>query len=208
MPRWTAESTTRFQFTKTALQALRDGEKCRKVVHDAKVAGLMAELRPGGNLTFYFYRWLDRRPLKMKIGRFPEITIDQARSQASEWTGSVARGIDPRDRRREVRDEATFGSLCDHWIASHAKPRKKTWREDERIIDKYLGRWQTRKLSRITKVDVQALHLQAGEKHGKYAANGPRRGRWGVPRELAGSRIPPMPWRIRLRRQRSSFPGG
>jgi integrase len=162
----------RLAFTKTALERLlmdHDGE--RLVVHDTKQPGLIAELRPGGTLSFYLYRWSNGRPCRLRIGSYPAVGIDAARDQCRKWIGKQVDGVDLSVLRRQKRDEATLKDLFEHWLEQHAKPHKRTWHEDERQYRKFLSHWASRRLSAIRTNDVLALHTRVGREHGHYAAN-------------------------------------
>ena len=158
-------------FTKTALEALiEDHERERVVVNDKKQPGLIAELRPGGTLTFYLYRWADGRPHRIRIGAFPAVSIDQARDKATTLLADLVRGIDPAALKRQRRQEPTFADLFAQWL-EHAKENKRTWAEDERQYKTLLTGWKLRRLSTITRRDIQARHKSIKKAHGKYAAN-------------------------------------
>lgn len=159
-------------FTQTALRKLvgRQGE--RLTVHDDKTPGLRAELREGGRVSFYlFKRMPGGGPIRKRLGGFPELTVEDARLHAANALGDMAKGINPAKASRDRRREATVKELFSHWIENHAKPHKKTWREDERQYEVYLSAWKNRKLSDVTPAEVQALCSKLGEKHGRYTAN-------------------------------------
>lgn len=162
----------KINFTKAALEQLlelHDGE--RITVTDAKQPGLIAELRPGGSLSFYFYKWGNGKPHKVKIGGFPDMTVDAARKEVQRKIVVVAAGGDPSADRREKRGEWTLGELWEHYLEHHSKPRKRSWKEDEAQWKRYLLSWRKRQLSEIKKSDVQALHNRLGKDCGPYAAN-------------------------------------
>ena len=162
---------SKIQFTKAAIQAqIKSAAGERRVVRDAQQPGLVIDIRPGGSATFYLYRRIDGRPTRLKIGRFPERTIEQARKLAAKHLGQVAEGRNPQRELLALRRGRTLGSLFDHWLL-HAKAHKKTWAEDERIFNTLLSSWKARRLSEISKADVQARHSQIGAKNGRYAAN-------------------------------------
>ena len=52
----------------------------------------------------------------------------------------------------------TFAELCDEYIERHAKPKKKTWKEDKRIMGcDLLPRWRHSTPAEITRSDVRAV---------------------------------------------------
>jgi integrase len=159
-------------FTQATLSKLL-GTKCKRlVIHDPRTTGLRAELRAGGGISFYLFRRMPGggRPMRFKLGRFPEITIEDARNHALELIGRMARGENPAELRRKRRSEATLSELHALWMI-HAKAHKKTWANDQINFDRYLSKWKNRPLNSIVKADVRSLHLKLGEKHGHCTAN-------------------------------------
>ena len=53
----------------------------------------------------------------------------------------------------------------------YSKLHKKTWKYDERDIPRFLGQWFHRKLSSITKQEIQTLHEKIRVENGLYQAN-------------------------------------
>src|SRR5262249_34843764 len=90
--------------------------------------------------------------------------------RAAEVNAGVAKGIDPRQAKREMRAELTFGEFFAEYLEKHAKAHKRTWDEDQRIFHRDLKAWHNRRLSEITHADVLALHVRKGH-DGKYQAN-------------------------------------
>ena len=112
------------------------------------------------------------------------MTLAEARAKAGEVSDQAALGIDPRQLRASEkaanrrRSENTFGAIADLYIAKYAKPRKRTWREDQRILDSYVKPvWGEIPITEITRADVaglmDAVEDEAKKKTGKgfYMAN-------------------------------------
>ncbi len=167
----TKREPQKFNFTKPKLSALEPPANGREYVYDARTPGLTICITEKGTKTFYFYRRIDGRPVRLKIGRFPEISIEKARTNATKFAGQIADGKNPQQERKAARKDMTFGELFDHFMENHSKIHKKTWQEDQRQFDRYLKPFASRKLSAITSDDFAALHRRMGEKNGPYAAN-------------------------------------
>ncbi len=161
----------KINFTKAVLADLLANYDGRKVVHDAKQSGLIAELRSADSLSLYLYKWHDGRPQKIRLGKFPEITIDQARNECQKLLGKYAAGDNPAAERRAARVEHTLGALFDHWLETYAKLHRRTWSEDQRQFNLHLAHLRSRRLSSISQSEVQALHAKIGNSSGKFAAN-------------------------------------
>ncbi len=161
----------RFPFTVARLQAIERPDKGRVYHYDEKSPGLCVCVTHTGRRTFYFYKKIDGRPQRIRLGRFPGVSIGDARDAVAEMSGEVARGADPAEERRARRESPSLQDLFDHWWETHSKPHKRTWEDDKRIFDKYLGRHRNRRLATITKADVQRWHTAFGADHGPYQAN-------------------------------------
>ncbi len=163
-------AVSKLSFTNDRLMKLPVPEKGRAYHYDEKVPGLCICVTHAASRTFYFYRKVDGRPQRNRLGKFPDVSIDAARDAAKEMTGEIAKGRDPAAERRSRRESLTLGGLYDHWI-QYAKSHKRTWQEDERLYNNFLEKWQNRSLAAIRKQDIRALHTTIGEENGRYAAN-------------------------------------
>ncbi|WP_322528701.1 tyrosine-type recombinase/integrase [Salinicola sp. LHM] len=152
----------RITFTKKTLDALPlPAEGKRATYTDAKTPGLELRVTPKGTKTFTCQRWVraDSRPERVTLGRYPAMTIEQARRQALEVSSAIAGGHNPAEVRRQLRGELTFGGLFVEFMRLHSKPKKKTWREDQRNYDRHLApTLGKRKLSSLARKDFAQLH--------------------------------------------------
>lgn len=166
-----SKAARRFAFSKKKLESLIPPDTGRDVYSDSKTPGLILRITPTGSKSFYFYKKVKGRPVRMLLGKFPEISVENARTACHATAGKIALGKDPAAERRAARHEQTVGGLFSFWLETHAKQRKRTWPEDERQYNTFLKPWANRRLSSVKKADVQALHARIGEKNGRYAAN-------------------------------------
>ncbi|HEY2530526.1 MAG TPA: integrase arm-type DNA-binding domain-containing protein [Xanthobacteraceae bacterium] len=112
-------SSKRAPLTKTKIEKTAVSPGARQVMlWDSVVVGLAVRCLPGGSKTFVFrYRphggGRSVNPRVLRLGAFPSISLDDARSASRIHAGSVARGLDPAQERAEVRrrDRATLGKL-------------------------------------------------------------------------------------------------
>jgi integrase len=161
----------KINFTQAAIDRLPAPAEGRTYYADAKTPGLVLCVWHTGVRTFELYKRMGGRPRRLKIGRFPGVTVEQARKEVARMTGELAQGSNPAHARRAARDETTVGELFALYLDGHAKPHKRTWKEDEAQYKRYLARWKARKLSELRPADVTALHAKIGRENGHYAAN-------------------------------------
>ena len=80
---------------------------------------------------------------RLKLGTYPAMKLAQARIEADEAKNVADKGGDPFADRAREKNEKTFAELATEYLERHAKPKKKTWREDDRILKKdVLPRWR------------------------------------------------------------------
>ncbi len=118
------------------------GKPSRYVLWDDDLRGFGVRIFPSGVKTFVLsYRSGGRKRL-MKIGRYGVLTVDQARKKARKLLSRVDEGADPlaelQEKRLKASQAKTVSELCDIFIERHAKVRKKSWKEDQRKIDKLI----------------------------------------------------------------------
>ena len=167
----TKQPPQRIHFTKGALDALSPPESGRCYVYDAKAPGLCLCVTSTGAKTFYCYYKSDGKPRRYRIGAFPSISVENARDAAKKLAGKIADGRDPHMERIAGRKRPTLRDLWEHWLETHAKLHKRTWRDDERQFYKYLGEFHDRRLDSIRTADVAAWHGRMGKEHGPVQAN-------------------------------------
>jgi integrase len=167
-------SGTRLKFTKKSLLDIAppvSGQGKTAAYYDTEEKGLMLLASAGGTKTFYLYTKVAGRPERIKLGRFPDLSVENARKQAAEHKASIIRGINPNTEKKKLRAETTFGELFHEYMERYSKKHKKSWQYDEREVKKFLSTWFNRKLSSFTKQEIQRLHERIGEENGLYQAN-------------------------------------
>ena len=87
-----------------------------------------------GHFTFRWggkFRWL-------LLGEYPSTALVTARKKARAARKDLDDGQDPRARRqaalRAALSEKTFREVAEAYLEEHARPKKRTWRSDERLL--------------------------------------------------------------------------
>ncbi len=159
-------------FTLASLKALPNAKAgSRDYYYDNKTSGLGIMVFPSGTKTFFLYKRVNGRPEKIKLGRFPEITPEQARAKAYKDIADIGKGINPNKKKKELHDEAIFSELFQRYFEEHAKIRKRSWKDDLGLYNRYLKPLDSKKISSITRSDLEKLHNGIKNKAGLYAAN-------------------------------------
>lgn len=162
----------KFNFTKASIDALPSPEKGKRAYYyDTNEKGLILDVKPSGAKSFYLYRKIDGKPERVYLGLYPDMKIPEARAAAAIKKGMIAKGVNPQDEKRKIRQEITFGELFQMYMERYSKVHKRSWAYDEREVNKFLSHWFKRKISSIKKHEVQKLHEDIRAKNGLYQAN-------------------------------------
>ena len=151
----------RINFTKAAIDALPIPESGkRNTYHDLKTSGLQLRVTSTGVKTFSVFRRIKRGdPERITLGRYPDMTIEQARREAVRIASDIAEGKNPAEVKRGHKAELTFSDLFGDYMERHSMPKKKTWAEDQAqyrlYLEKPLGK---KKLSTIDRRSIAHIH--------------------------------------------------
>lgn len=161
-----------FLFTQLKIDSLSIPEHGKRAYYkDEKEAGLILDVRSSGSKSFYLYKKINGRPERILLGQYPDMKIPEARAKAAVLKGQIAKGINPQEEKRKIRQEITFGDLFNQYMERYSKLQKRSWMYDEREVNKFLSHWLKRKVSSIKKYEVQRLHEDIRRNNGLYQAN-------------------------------------
>ena len=166
-----ATDNNAFSFTHSRLEAVKPPKTGRDSYRDTKVAGLTFVITANDSRSFYFVKRINGKPTRLRIGSYPDTSIDEARKEAQKYTGEIVKGGNPHQARRTKNNAATLEELFNYWLNSYAKTHKKTWQEDIRVFQKYCGTIKSKQLTTLTKADIVKWHQSIGKKNGHYQAN-------------------------------------
>lgn len=76
-----------------------------------------------GSKTFYVVTRTDEGMAWIKLGTFPDMTIEQARNEATKRLGEFAAGKNPAKIKREEKQKLTLGQAFDQYMKMYAGPR-------------------------------------------------------------------------------------
>jgi len=168
------------KFTDTGIRNLKP-KPVRYIVWKNGGEGLGLRVSPSGRKSFVFMYRFNGTPRMMSLGRYRDgraegLTLAQANKAHAEAMEKMERNIDPGAekviKRRMEREAETVQDLADEYIERYAKPKKRSWGEDQRILNKdVLPAWKKRKAKEITRRDVIRLLDGIVDRGAPVAAN-------------------------------------
>jgi integrase len=131
---------------------------------------------PSGKKSFIFFYQFGARKRRMTIGKYPRCSLADAKRIHREALTSLEGGKDPamekHDQKIDERDASTINALIEIYLEKWAIPRKKTWKEDRRILFKDIKPiWGKRKAKDIKRREVIDLLDKIKERGAPIIAN-------------------------------------
>ena len=147
-------------------------------VRDDQFTGFALRVTANGIKSFVWEGRIHGRTRRITLGQFPTLSVLEARNAAFATKTAIVRGEDPAQESADLRAQVTLGQLADAYIERHAKPRKRSWREDDALIKNHIPQaWRHRRVCDISRADIIELRDTVARKRnprkkGKAAAEG------------------------------------
>lgn len=145
--------------------------KQRSYYRDSQVRGLFLYISPGGTRSFYVRRMSGGRADRLFIGRFPDISIEQARAKAMSFHTDLSVGHSQVEEKRSSNSELSLSELFELYLERHMQKSRRTGPAAKQCFENWFSHWKNRKLSSISRESLEILHAQLASERGKYTAN-------------------------------------
>ena len=156
------------RFNKSSLSGLPNAPEGKRVTyHDTEQPGLTLRVTHAGAKTFAIQRRrkLDSKVERVTLGRYPDMTIEQARRAARESLNKLAEGKSPNSEKRQRvadakhkrADQLTVQDVLDDYVAN-AGIRESTVKSYKSSLGSVLNKDMKKPISEITVNDVRAFH--------------------------------------------------
>ena len=144
----------------------------RDTYHDTNVAGLTLRVTSTGVKSFVIRKRINGKPVMTTLGRYPAMTITQARVAAREVLNLFSSGVNPNNMKIEQRVKSITlqESMQDYILGRKHALKAKTISDYQIIFNSYLSEWANKELVNITRSMVVKKHTTIGDKS-IYRAN-------------------------------------
>lgn len=160
------------RLTKRVVDALPVPENGQQFVRDTELKGFAVRVTSGGTKTFVVEKRINGKGRRIKIARYPEMTVEQARKAAQQLLGDIAGGTNPIKQRRQ----AQFAGITLHEVfktfrQARRQLRPKTLYDYQRVMDVVFPDWLPRPVRAISKDMVAKRFHELTDQHGPSYAN-------------------------------------
>lgn len=110
----------------------------RSEYFDENLPGFHVRVTEAGAKSYGLLYRHARRRCRLTLGSTDKLSLADARKMAREALREIANGVDPAAKKKKAREADSFADLADQYLERWAKRNKKSWREDERLINNKL----------------------------------------------------------------------
>jgi len=167
-------------FTDRYLKSLKPAAAGKRIVHwDAAKPSFGCRITDRGVVSFFVMRRMHGKPqpIRVVLGRYPDISLAAARKLATAALGDLVSGIHPKEVAREQQSPPaapqphTFGALAEQFLRRPAAAKQRTSSEIGKTIRRHLiPRWGDRPAREIKRSDVIAMLETIDQQSGPYMA--------------------------------------
>jgi len=139
---------------------------------DDNLKGFAVRVTSSGTKSFVIEKLIKGKVRRITLGRYGELTVEQARKEAQKLMGKIATGIDPIAEKQS--DAACAVTLMETWqdyIKARKSLKPKTLYDYNNVMRIAFANWQNKPLLSITKDSVAKKHTELGNERGEAYAN-------------------------------------
>lgn len=111
------------------------------------------------------YKKVKGKPVRHTLGRFPAMTVEQARREGHRVLGQIATGVDPMQQKKAARTKGiTLLETFNDFLEARKTLKPRTIVDYQCVMQTAFTDWQKKPLLKITKDMVAKRHRQLGER--------------------------------------------
>jgi len=157
---------------KTTLERLPSPAEGYQIHWDEKLAGFGVRVTPTGAKSFIFQKRINGKEKRLTIGRFGELTAEQARKEAVKLAGQIATGGDPAAEKKRAKLEAkTLAEVFADYQEARKDLKPRTVSDMGNAFKEVCPDWLDKPLTKISPDMVKKRHQKHGEERSEARAN-------------------------------------
>ena len=142
-----------------------DGKSNPVFYRDSAISGFGLRVTCGGVKSFIVEKRIDGKVKRKTLGRYGNLTVEQARKEAQKFLGQVASGVDPiREGQEKRAKRITLNDAFQDYLATRKNLKPNTLNDYKASIDQIFKDWQSKALSDISRDMVLTRHSEYGKR--------------------------------------------
>ncbi len=152
-----------------------DGKSTQAFYRDSVISGFGLRVTSGGAKSFIVEKRVDGRVKRKTLGRYGNLTVEQAKKEAQKFLGKVASGVDPiREGQEKRAKRITLNDAFQDYLSARKNLKPRTISDYKQCMNEMFKDWQSRPLSDISRDMVINRHAEFGARSPARSNNGMR----------------------------------
>jgi len=159
--------------TKSAVDKLEaPNDRSQIFYRDEHLKGFALRITNNGIKSFVLEKLIKGKVRRITLGRYGELTVEQARKEAQKLLGKIATGIDPiAEKQSDAASTITLNEVWEDYQKARKSLKPKTLYDYNHVMQTVFPDWLNKPLLSITKDKIVNRHTMLGEKSGQAYAN-------------------------------------
>ncbi|CZP06053.1 Putative prophage CPS-53 integrase [Legionella pneumophila] len=168
-----AEAEKGFKLTKTIVDKLEHiAGKTQTFYRDNDLKGFALRVTSGGVKSFIVETRINGKVKRVTLGKYGNLTVEEARKQAKSLLGSVARGDDPIAEKKTKKVHAmTLQQVLNDYLKARKDLKPRTLNDYQCVLHEVVPDWLDKPLVNITREMIAKRHTKHGQANSKARAN-------------------------------------
>lgn len=161
------------RITKTVVDKVEPPKDKDQIFYrDDQLKGFALRITSSGVKSFVVEKLISGKVRRITLGRYGELTVEQARKEAQKLLGKIATGIDPIAEKIATRVRAiSLNEAFQDYLSTRKSLKPKTRYDYQGVMQNAFADWKNKPLLAISKDKVAQRHSLLGEQNGFAYAN-------------------------------------
>lgn len=160
------------KITKSNVDRLTAPATGQAFVRDAELKGFAVRITASGARSFILEKRIDGKVKRLTLGRYPELTVEQAKKEAHKLLGHIAVGRNPpAEKKYKALQGTTLEQAFSDYITVRKNLKARTLYDYQRVMKVVFADWQNKAMLDIGKDMIAKRHSKIGAEHGEAYAN-------------------------------------
>jgi integrase len=139
---------------------------------DDQLKGFAVRVTASGVKSFVLEKIIGNKVKRITLGRYGELTAEQARKEAQKLLGKIAVGIDPiAEKKAKLVKGVTLDEVFQDYIKARKELKPKTLYDYNNLMRVAFSEWKSKPLLSISKDKIVKYHERLGNERGAAYAN-------------------------------------
>ncbi len=161
------------RLTKSAIDKLEPIQgKDQSFFRDDSLKGFALRITASGVKSFIVETRINGKVKRITLGKYGNITAEEARKQAKSLLGSVAKGDDPiAEKKTQQVNAMTLKHVFNDYLKTHKDLKPRTLTDYHCVLHEVVSDWLDKPITKITREMIAKRHAQHGKTNSKARAN-------------------------------------